>query len=245
MRNSILPRVLLLVLAAAPSAAGESATAFELELLKDSVIMGSCVSVFVAGNLLRLNASAPQGLSDLAGTGSRVLITEYTKAADTASDAFQYASFALPALLAVDFSFPTVLTTGVMYAESVLLAIGIKDSLKGLLPRFRPFMYGDQPPQALLEDSDRYFSFPSGHTTMAFTGASFLTYVFLTGYPGSKLRIPVIAGSFLLATTTAALRVLSGQHFVTDVLAGAAIGAACGLVVPLIHRVRQMDDDPR
>ena len=36
--------------------------------------------------------------------------------------------------------------------------------------------------------------------------------------------------------TTATLRLIAEKHYFTDVVAGAAIGAACGVVIPLLHR---------
>ena len=39
-----------------------------------------------------------------------------------------------------------------------------------------------------------------------------------------------------VASATSALRVESGQHFPTDVIAGAGIGIATGVAVPLLHR---------
>ena len=38
-----------------------------------------------------------------------------------------------------------------------------------------------------------------------------------------------------LAVLTAGLRVVSGMHFMTDVIAGAALGTAIGIALPLIH----------
>ena len=46
---------------------------------------------------------------------------------------------------------------------------------------------------------------------------------------------PVIAASYSLAAATAAMRVASGCHFVTDVLAGAALGSVIGIAVPALH----------
>ena len=216
-----------------------------MDLLKDGVLIGTGLSIFVAGNILRSNATAPGDVSDPLAEPAGMVTTTFAVGIDTISDVFQYVSFFTPALLAIDFDVMGIVTTGMMYTESVLLAIGVKGTLKGLFPRYRPYMYGPNPPGELLEDDDRYLSFPSGHTTMAFTGASFLTYVFLTKYPDSKLKIPVIVGSILIATTTATMRVLSGQHFITDVLAGAVIGTTCGLIVPLIHRITQKDGVPQ
>ena len=236
MRCALPMLVIMSFLAAVPRVAGETQDSFSMDLLKDGVLIGTGVSIFVAGNLLKSNAMPPAAVSDPLAAPAGMVTTNFTKSIDTLSDILQYVSFFTPALLAIDFDAMGIVTTGVMYTESVLLAIGVKDSLKGLFPLYRPYMFGPNPPEELLEDDDRYLSFPSGHTTMAFTGASFFTYVFLTKYPDSKLKIPVIVGSILFANTTAAMRVLSGQHFITDVLAGAVIGATCGLIVPLIHR---------
>ena len=43
------------------------------------------------------------------------------------------------------------------------------------------------------------------------------------------------ASSFGLATTVGIIRMSSGNHFATDVLAGAAIGTICGFIVPFFH----------
>jgi undecaprenyl-diphosphatase len=58
------------------------------------------------------------------------------------------------------------------------------------------------------------FSFPSGHTITAFAVAASLS-VF---YP------ELAAGLFFCAISVAASRILLGMHFLSDVLAGAAIG---------------------
>jgi membrane-associated phospholipid phosphatase len=36
--------------------------------------------------------------------------------------------------------------------------------------------------------------------------------------------------------TTATLRMIAEKHYFTDVAAGAILGGACGVVVPLLHR---------
>lgn len=58
-------------------------------------------------------------------------------------------------------------------------------------------------------------SFPSGHTTMAFYGAGFMTRRY-----GKKFALPAFAAAFFVGYS----RVEAKKHWVTDVLAGAAIG---------------------
>jgi membrane-associated phospholipid phosphatase len=77
-------------------------------------------------------------------------------------------------------------------------------------------------------------SFPSGHTSRAFalaTSAGYIAHV-----RGYKVEPYVWASGATLAVTTAYLRIGADKHYLTDVLAGAAIGVSAGLTVPLLMR---------
>ena len=124
---------------------------------------------------------------------------------------------------------------GIMYVEAALLANGIKEIGKALIFRPRAYMYFDGYPESKVKDGDWRKSFPSGHTTMAFTGATYATYVFSEYFPDSPWKIPVIVGSYAFAVATGALRIASGNHFLTDVIVGAIIGSASGFLVPYFH----------
>ena len=76
---------------------------------------------------------------------------------------------------------------------------------------------------ATLLPPDR-FSFPSGHTITAFAVAVSLSHFY-----------PEMAPALLFcALSVAASRIVLGMHFLSDVLAGAAIGTALGVVAPAI-----------
>jgi undecaprenyl-diphosphatase len=68
------------------------------------------------------------------------------------------------------------------------------------------------------------FSFPSGHTITAFAVALSLGAF----YPA------MLPGLLFCAASVAASRILLGMHFLTDVLAGAAIGSAVGSVAATV-----------
>lgn len=158
----------------------------------------------------------------------------YNKNIDKAGDILTVAALATPlALLATPND--QWLTEGIMYTEACLFAYGIEEIGKLCVDRTRPYMYFDNFPQDEYEDGDYLNSWPSAHTTMAFTGAGFTTYVFSQYFPDSPWRFAVAGGSYVLAASVAACRVYSGNHFVTDVLTGAAIGTLSGLVIPYVH----------
>jgi membrane-associated phospholipid phosphatase len=81
-------------------------------------------------------------------------------------------------------------------------------------------------------------AFYSGHTGIAFTGAALTCmhhrYLPLYGQspvPGTVACAAMLAG----ATGTGALRLVADQHYVSDVLVGAGVGVASGLLVPWFH----------
>lgn len=124
---------------------------------------------------------------------------------------------------------------GLMYLEAMAMTYGVKELLKNLVVRERPYLYNGGYPVDELANGDYRRSFPSGHTAMAFASAAFLTTVMCLDDADSPWRIPTMVGSLAIATGIAASRVLSGNHYLTDVLAGAFIGASCGVAVPLLH----------
>ena len=74
-------------------------------------------------------------------------------------------------------------------------------------------------------DQSDNLSFPSGHTATSFTNASLLYYE----YKDSNLWYA--SSGFLFATATGILRIANNKHYTSDVLAGAGIGLASGLIV--------------
>ena len=162
----------------------------------------------------------------------RVLLFPYSQGLDIASDITQYAAFASPAALLFVVPKTEYVEPALMYAGSSLLAFGAGSLIKALVPRDRPYMYFDSPPTQAAAEGDE--SFPSRHSCIAFSAAGFTSTLFALRYPNSPYRVPVTVASYALAIATAALRVSSGNHFLSDVAAGALIGTVSGVVIPLI-----------
>lgn len=165
----------------------------------------------------------------------RKLMAPYRASLHHFGTVLQLATMLTPALLLKTDS-SEWFTIGAMYAESVMLAYGAKEFAKAFVYRARPYTYFNGLPANKIASGDWNNSFFSGHTTMAFNAATFTSYVYSKYFPDAKSKIPVIAGSYGLALTTAVLRVASGNHFLTDVITGALVGSATGFLVPFVHQ---------
>ena len=89
-----------------------------------------------------------------------------------------------------------------------------------------------------IEKGDFFLSWPSGHSANVFMAFGFLLTWFTVRYADSKLKKPVLTFTFAVCVTTMILRMLSGNHFMTDVLSGAAIGCVSGYFISaLCYRI--------
>ncbi|HET9163186.1 MAG TPA: phosphatase PAP2 family protein [Solirubrobacterales bacterium] len=98
------------------------------------------------------------------------------------------------------------------------ISIGLNYVVKAIVKRPRPVLEGLPP----LGGAPSSLSFPSAHATSAFAVATAMTRVEPWG-----------ALAFLLAFALALGRPYLGMHYPSDVLAGALLGIALGLLVPL------------
>jgi len=78
------------------------------------------------------------------------------------------------------------------------------------------------------------FSYPSGHSSGAFA-VYVLVVVLLTRGKSARVRIAAVAGALALATLVAATRVVIPVHYLSDVLAGAAVGLAVAAAALLLR----------
>ena len=214
---------------------------FSLNPLNDGIQLGLGASLsgsaFVCDNFIHLKKNeynaADWNKADVSLL-EQVFMRPYSKPLHIVGTGTMGLAMAAPAIFAIMPS-SEWFTIGTMYVETLLIANGIKEWTKLLVYRARPYMYFDDFPQSKLEDGDWNCSFPSGHTTLAFAGAAFTTMVFCRCFPDSNWKYAVAGASFGVAALTGALRMASGNHFLTDVLAGAFIGTTCGIVVPYLH----------
>lgn len=129
-----------------------------------------------------------------------------------------------------------------MDIEALALNAALNGLVAGLTSRERPYRDGCTGPEPLQDkdcrESKRYRSFFSGHSSTAFTAAGLVCthHAHLPLYGGGARDALACAASLASAVAVAALRVVSDQHFATDALTGAAIGALTGFGLPwLLH----------
>lgn len=97
---------------------------------------------------------------------------------------------------------------------TVLLNVAVTQGLKKIIGRQRP--YNEYPALINYYHFEKDSSFPSGHTSNAFATATTLSLTFKKWY--------VTVPAYLWAASAGYSRLYLGQHYPTDVLAGAAVG---------------------
>ncbi len=104
--------------------------------------------------------------------------------------------------------------------QAMLYAGAITTAAKMLIGRHRPFLNEGQYVFDGPSGKDEYFSLPSGHSTVAFSISA--TLAAELDHPAATVAL------YSLATLTAASRIYSDRHWLSDTFLGAAIGTACG-----------------
>jgi membrane-associated phospholipid phosphatase len=132
----------------------------------------------------------------------------------------------------------------VVMLEALALSGGVDQLVKAATHRPRPLLYGLEPGDPALDETDNYRSFYSSHTASTFAVGIAYARTYALRHPDSDARWAVYGGAALVGAVVGALRVASGRHFPTDVLVGAAAGTAVGLLVPALHGPRPLGEDP-
>jgi membrane-associated phospholipid phosphatase len=106
-------------------------------------------------------------------------------------------------------------------------------------PRARPLTFNPDVPLSEKIGEGKNNSFFSGHTAWAATSTFFAAKIY-TDYhhiKGAK-RILIYTGAAIPPAIVAYYRLEAGKHFRSDVITAFIVGAACGIGVPELHRIR-------
>jgi membrane-associated phospholipid phosphatase len=232
-----------LVLAAAPGArAEEPASPFALHAEVDVTVLLTASAVWALPTLFD-GVLAPGNCQpcDPAGVNAldRTVIGNHDAAAEIASDV---GIVSLPLLAGLGsfvdvrpFGWSAALEDVVLVAESVAISGAVNQVVKNLAMRPRPYMYVADTAEEKGRARENYRSFYSGHTSMAFSAAAAFAYIFTVRRPDSPWRYAVWAFGMAAASAVGVCRVLAGAHFWTDVITGAIVSGALGVLTPALH----------
>lgn len=132
-------------------------------------------------------------------------------------------------------NFSKIMVMGNMYLEGLLLTTGIAKASKTYINRARPYTYNKDLSIAERVTSENYQSFISGNASLLFYNSVFIAKTYEDLFPNNKYSKWIWAGGLALSCTSAYMSVQSGKHFLTDVLAGAAVGSLVGYFIPVMH----------
>ena len=130
----------------------------------------------------------------------------------------------------------------IMYLEAVSTSLALQSWVSYGIDRYRPVTYMTDVDVSRRTDYRNKSSFYSGHTSTTATCSFFIAKVWSDLHPelgGKKWLLftaaivpPLLVGNF---------RIKGGKHFYTDVMTGAVIGGAFGILVPEIHKITRED----
>jgi membrane-associated phospholipid phosphatase len=133
----------------------------------------------------------------------------------------------LGSLTSDDPSRARVIDDGVPVLETVALSEIVDQTFKFVVARQRPYAHFRPPATAGLDDNVSFFS---GHSVLVFGVATSAGVIAHKRHSWTEPYIWIGGGA--LAVSTAYLRMAADEHYLTDVLTGAAVGVGSGLLVP-------------
>jgi membrane-associated phospholipid phosphatase len=119
--------------------------------------------------------------------------------------------------------------------EASAITLSVNAFVKHLTHRSRPAAHFCESEHTIVPcPPDTRLSFYSGHTSSAFAAA--VAAGTIADFHHLENRKWIWASGLTLATTTGVLRVMSDQHYASDVLTGVAAGGLAGWLIPKLHR---------
>jgi membrane-associated phospholipid phosphatase len=121
-------------------------------------------------------------------------------------------------------------------AESVAVAVALTSVAKAVAGRQRPYAlaFPDETFDGAPRPKDENASFFSGHAATVF--ALTVSSAMVASLRGYRTAPHLWSAGLALASAVSLLRISQDQHYFTDLLAGAVVGASAGVAVPFLHR---------
>ncbi len=122
----------------------------------------------------------------------------------------------------------------VVIGEATLVTGALTTAAKYATSRPLPAVVNNQDP-ALARRSAGYRAFWSGHAAIGATLAVSLAETMRLRHEAASRWI--LAGGLAVTAGASALKLAAGEHYLTDVVVGAIVGAGVGWLIPRLHRV--------
>lgn len=131
----------------------------------------------------------------------------------------------------------TVSDVGLHAAEALVLSAAATEAVKGVAGRNRPYLQRSDADDFVVLDGftgGGFTSFPSGHTSAAFSLAAVVDDEGAVHWPhAARFVTPVTYG---LASLVGLSRIYKDRHWMSDVAVGALVGEYSGLMVERFNR---------
>jgi membrane-associated phospholipid phosphatase len=155
------------------------------------------------------------------------------------SDIALYGSFLVPLLLKTDKEInKDALKVGLLYLETMAIMANTYVWGVGSTQRIRPYVYNPETSMERKLGRGTTNSFFGGHPAAAAASTFFAAKVYSDYHPDSKFRKFVWGAALVPPLIVGYYRYKDGQHFPTDIIAGIPLGAAIGIIVPHLHKVK-------
>ncbi len=129
----------------------------------------------------------------------------------------------------------------VLYVETIGITGAMYTLTAGLMYRSRPYVYGNKAPLDKRLDKGGQRSFYGGHVATT-AAATFLTAKIFSDFnPHSKLRPYLWGASGALTALMGYMRMKAGYHFLSDCIISGMIGAATGILIPSLHKIKNFE----
>ncbi|HEY6222842.1 MAG TPA: phosphatase PAP2 family protein [Gemmatimonadales bacterium] len=236
MQRLLTPLILLAAPTMTASAQGQTPTTVYGASWADIAAVSAAGATALLPVLLKLPSGAPScAPCDPAGLPGidRWVVGQHSSLAQTGSNALLLGVGGMSAVLTLhDLNAAQERGNLAVLANSVTWTAASTQWIKVLVRRKRPVLYTSGA-TAAAPSPDSQRSFPSSHTSLAFSVAT--SYLVMA----RREHLPHRARNALLlyagAAGVGALRVAGGDHFPTDVIGGAALGTAVGWLVATLH----------
>ncbi|HEY0979074.1 MAG TPA: phosphatase PAP2 family protein [Flavobacteriales bacterium] len=154
------------------------------------------------------------------------------------SDRVMYGTLAAPALLLLDGRVRKEwLGVYTLYFETAAITSGMQAWSCVSAGRYRPITYIESATLEQRVDQRNTNSFYSGHTANTAMASFFMAQVLSDMHPELGAKRWLLYGAAAVPPAVVGYyRIQAGKHFPTDVLTGALMGAATGVMVPWLHK---------